>query len=329
MATKTQLAGFCIAATCALGMSTAQAGNLEPAGINLGGTSFFDGFGATQPGWTYLGYYQYSQLNHIEDNSGNDSPAFKNPKINVDLILNQLAYTTSQTFFNGSAHLGFTGLLPLLHFNTSFDANSPVKLSSADGFGDLTLGAYLQFHPVISGGRPVYSQRVEFDVIAPIGRYSTSTDINPGANFWSLNPYWAGTWLPTPKTEVSLRVNYLYNLSNNSPNALPPTVSSTKAGQAAWVNFTASYAVRPDLNVGLNGYYLKQFTNDVYNYTNGSSDNGLQFGDTGKAELFAVGPGLFWKASPKNIWAANLYFQTSAQNHTRGTVLNIHWIHPF
>lgn len=329
MKVKTQLAALFAAATCAIGIPAAQAGNLEPSGINIGGTSFFDGFGATEPGLAYLGYYQYSNLTHIEDNSGNDVPAFKSPKIEAFLMLNQLAYTTSQTFFNGSAHLGFTALLPLLHFNTSFASDSPVKLDSADGFGDLTFGPYLQFNPVMSGGRPVYSQRVEFDVIAPIGRYSQTTDINPGAHFWSLNPYWAATWLPTPKTEVSWRLHYLYNFANSSPGALPPTVTKTKAGQAAWVNFTASYAVRPNLNVGINGYYFKQFTNDIYNYTNGTTDNGIQFGDSGKAEFFAIGPGLFWKAGPKNIWAVNLYFQTNAKNHTRGNVLNIHWVHPF
>lgn len=327
MAAKKHIANLCTAAVLgALCATGAQAGNLEPAGINLGGTSFFDGFGPTEPGLAYLGYYQYSQLNHIEDNNGNDSPAFKNPKINVLLMLNQLAYTTSKTFFNGSAHLGFTGLLPLLHFDTSFDPASPVKLSSSNGFGDLTFGPYLQFNPVMSGGRPVFSQRIEFDVIAPIGKYSTTTDINPSSNFWSLNPYWAGTWLPTPKTEVSARIHYLYNFSNNNPGL--PGVSSTKAGQATWVNFTASYAVKPNLNVGLNGYYFKQFTNDTYDYTNGTSDTGLQFGDTGKASLFAIGPGVFWRPNGKDIWEFNLYVQTDATNHTRGNVFNIHWVHP-
>ncbi|MDE2150705.1 MAG: transporter [Betaproteobacteria bacterium] len=326
---KKQLLSLCSAALCCLTVPAAQAGNLEPAGINLGGTSFFDGFGGTQPGWTYLGYYQFSNLNHIEDNSGKDSPAFKNPSIEGLVIVNQFAYTTGTTLFDGNAHLGLTALLPLVRFSTSFDASSPVKLTSANGVGDLTFGTYLQFNPVIIHGRPVFSQRIELDVVAPVGRYSPSTNINPGSNFWSLVPYWAATWLPTPRTEVSWRVNYLYNFANSSPDALPPTVTNTKAGQAAWVNFTASYAVMPSLNIGLNGYYFKQLTADTYHYSNGSTDNGSQFGDTGKTELFAIGPGLFWKQSPTSMWAANLYFQTQAHNDTRGTVLNIHWTHPF
>ncbi len=317
-----------LGAACAL--PTAQAGNLEPAGINLGGTSFFDGFGATKPGLAYLGYYQYQHLNHVEDNNGNDSPGFKNPNIDVLLMLNQLAYTTDKTFFGGSAHLGFTGLLPLLRFDPSFDATSPNKLNSENGFGDLTLGAYLQFDPVFSGGRPVYSQRMELDVIVPTGKYSSAYDINPGSGFWSINPYWAGTWLPTPKTELSWRLNYLYNFSNNNPrDPAHLGLSSDKAGQAGWINFTASYAVNPELHVGLNGYYFEQFTNDTYSYQSGATPVSMPYGDTGKAQVLAIGPGVFWKADEKNMWFVNLYDQVQAKNHARGTVLNVHWVHPF
>ncbi|MEJ2481369.1 MAG: transporter [Acidihalobacter sp.] len=277
------------------------AGNQEPNGINLGGTSFFDGFGATEPGWTYLGYYQYATANHITDNSGNDSAVFKNPRINDLLILNQVAYTTPYTLFNGHGHVGFTVLVPFLFFNTHFDSSSTVKLTdNGNGFGDTTWGVYLQMDPVISGGRPVFSQRFEVDVIAPTGKYSSSKDINPGAHFWSFNPYWAMTWLPTPKLEVSARFNYLYNFANNDPAGVPPSINKAQAGQE-----------------------------DKFTYANGTTTDGESFGDTGKSSLFAIGPGVFWKINKHNMLAVNVYFQTMARNRGRGEVLNVHWTHPF
>ncbi len=313
-----------------LGSAAAMAaGNQEPAGINLGGTSFFDGFGATNPGWTYLGYYQYSAANHITDNSGNDNSAFKNPHINDLLILNQLAYTTPYTLFNGQGHLGFTVLVPYLFFNTHFDSSGIQLSDNGNGFGDTTWGSYIQMNPVISGGRPVFSQRFELDVIAPTGKYSASKDINPGAHFWSINPYWAATWLPTPKVEVSWRLHYLYNFANNDPSGVPSSVNKAQAGQATWINFTTSYAVRNNLNVGINGYYFHQLTKDKFTYDNGTTTDGTQFGDSGKASLFAIGPGLFWKISKDNILMVNVYFQTMARNRGRGSVLNVHWVHPF
>ena len=320
------MAAGCLAALAIATGGSAQAGNLEPAGINLGGTSFFDGFGGTSPGLSYLGYYQYSHLDRIVDNNGNSVGVIPAPRIDVLTVVNQLAYTTGETFFGGQAHLGFTGLLPLLHFNTSVGPGSVIPLSSQDGFGDLTLGADLQFNPVIESGRPVFSQRVELDLIAPIGRYSTSINVNPGAHFWSLSPYWAGTWLPTPKTEVSLRLNYLYNFSNSDTGI--PGVSSDRAGQAAWANFAMSYAVTPTLNVGINGYYFRQLTADTYTAANPTLA-ALMNGDTGKAQFLAIGPGLYWKAGPTNIWSVNLYRQTDVRNHTGGDVLNVHWLHPF
>ena len=306
-----------------------RAGTLEPSGINLGLTSFFDGFGGTEPGFAYLGYYTFEHLDHIVDANGNDSPAFKNPNIDVFLMLNQLVYTTPVTLFDGNAHLGFTGLLPLLGYNTSFDQSSPVKLTSINGFGDLTLGAFLQFNPLKSGGRPVFSHRFEFDVIAPIGRYSATDNITPSAHFWSIAPYWAATWLPTPKLELSVRLNYLYNFANNDPQGVSSTVTSTQAGQAAWANFTASYEVLPKFNLGINGYYFKQFTNDTFDYADGTTDNGLAFGDSGKAMLLAIGPGAFWHVGKEDFLHFNVYFQADATNDARGAVFNIHWIHAF
>lgn len=155
-------------------------------------------------------------------------------------MVNQLAYTSNVTFFNGSAHLGFAGLLPLLRLNTSVSPGSAVQLNSHDGFGDIQFGPFLQFDPVIRNGRPVYSQRLEFDVNIPTSRYNSHTTLNPGSNFWQINPYWSATLLPTPRTEVSWRLSYIYNFKNTDTGL--PGVSSEKAGQAAWINFAASYA---------------------------------------------------------------------------------------
>ena len=302
----------------------ARAANLEPSGLNLGATSFFDGFGATQPGLTYIANLRYSRVNSFVDNSGNDVPNLKNPEVDVLTLVNQLAYTTGQSFFNNAAHLGFTGLIPFLHINTSESPGSQPALTSDDGFGDVTVGAYLQFNPVIRGHRPIYSQRFELDVIAPTGRYSSSTLINPSSNFWSLNPYWAATWLPTPRTEVSWRLHYLYNFSNHDTGL--PATSSDQAGQAAWVNFTTSYAVRPNLSLGLNGFYFQQLT--AHSYTSTLPNIAQLSGDTGKARFLDFGPGIFWRAGSAGFIEVNVYHEIYARNHSGGTTLNIHWIHP-
>src|SRR5262245_34900487 len=57
---KLLVAGWVVAAAVQMvAAPPAQAGNLEPNGLNLGLTSFFDGFGRSEEGFAYLGYAFY------------------------------------------------------------------------------------------------------------------------------------------------------------------------------------------------------------------------------------------------------------------------------
>ena len=58
----------------------------EPSGINLGGTSFYDGF-AGPPGLSHLTYLKFSTARSIKDNAGKDNGAFDNPKINIITLM--------------------------------------------------------------------------------------------------------------------------------------------------------------------------------------------------------------------------------------------------
>ncbi len=308
----------------------AIAGNLEPTGINLGATSFFDGFGAPKPGLAYLGYYQFQHLTRIDAQNGQESPAFQSPQIDVFLLINQFAYTTGETYFHGRANLGFTVLIPYAGFSTRFGKTSPITLSSSDGLGDVTAGAFLQFRPIFKGHRPIFSQRFELDFIVPTGNYSSSYDINSGSGFWSFNPAWAATILPTSRTELSWRLNYLYNFKNSNPrDPAHLGMTSSQAGQAAWINFAASYRFTPKLHIGINGYYFKQLTTDSYGYRPGVLPISTPYGDAGKAEVLALGPGIFFQQDRGNYWSLNLYDQLESKNYSRGTVLNLHWLHRF
>lgn len=55
----------------------------QPQGINLGGTSFFDGITSTEPGWAYLGTLRYGTAGAIKDGKGNDVAAFERVRIFV------------------------------------------------------------------------------------------------------------------------------------------------------------------------------------------------------------------------------------------------------
>ena len=343
-ASKTLIASLALCAGL-LQSSTALAANLEPAGINLGATSFMDGFGRNEGGFTYLAYLQYSMGREIDGTvngspPGEPVPVFNHPQVDAFVLLNQLVYTIPDGLFDNHAHVAFDFILPVVAFNTNFAGPPPypgTKLSdNGIGLGDLTFGPMLQFAPVIAAGRPVFSHRFEVDVIAPTGKYDATKDINQSSNFVSLVPYWAGTVLPLPHLELSVRLHYLYNFKNVRPalgriykNQLPPAVKDAQAGQAGWVNFATSYEILKDFRLGANGYYFHQFNLDLWEMLDGSSNPGVAFTDTGALSIFAIGPGVMWGAGEHDKLFANLYFQLLVENGLKSNVVNLRWIHGF
>ena len=162
-----------LALALAATMPGVQASTLQPSGLNLGGTSYMDGFSRGAQGFSYIGLLQYRHNDKLYDNDGNDNPAFSKPRIRSTVMLNQLAYTSDVQVLGGL--VGATALLPLVRLAASASPDSLIALNSANDTkqGDLTLGLFLQMPPVIENGRPVFSQRFEVDVIAPTGHYDT------------------------------------------------------------------------------------------------------------------------------------------------------------
>jgi hypothetical protein len=326
----------CVALGSALCPSVSLASNQEPAGINLGFTSFFDGFGRNEEGFTYLAYAQYGMARSINGNDGKPDRRFTDPQIDAFVLVNQLVYVLPEKLFNDTAHVGIDFIVPAVGFSTSFKPLIILK-DNGVGLGDITFGPLLQFRPIIVDGRPVFSQRFELDVIAPTGKYDPQRDINQGSNFTSINPYWAATVLPLPHLEISARLHYLYNFKNDRPALgylyglqIPPPVRRSQAGQAGWVNFAASYEILHGLHLGVNGYYFLQFNLDLFEMRDGSSNDGHQFlNDSGKASFLGIGPGAFWEVGEHDKLFANVYFQTMVHNRAVSKVFNLHWIHGF
>ena len=188
----------------------------QPSGINLGGTSFYDGF-AGPPGLTHQTYLKFSTSSSIRDNGGKDNRNFDNPKINVITLINQFSYYSPDTI-GGGTHLGWSLLVPVVSLDGDFGDNGVKLKDNGVGLGDVTVGPQIQFDPIVNAeGRPVFVQRVAFDTILPTGKYDKHKDLNPGSNYFSFNPYWAATWMPAPRWEMSWRLNYLYNFKNDDP----------------------------------------------------------------------------------------------------------------
>ncbi|SON93458.1 conserved exported hypothetical protein [Xanthomonas citri pv. fuscans] len=313
-----------LAAVLAAGAAPAQSAPQSAAltnGINTGGTSFLDGFTSTTPGLAVVAYLRHNALDAIKDARGNDIPVFDNPRIDSTVLLTQFAYVTPYRLFGGS--LGITALVPLVNLDASFGRNSIATLrDNGAGVGDVTFGPYLQMPPVIRNGRPVFSQRFELDAVAPIGKYDGSRDLNQSSGYWSLIPSYAFTVLPTPRWELSARINYIYNFRSERRPNLPPGFDfrNGQAGDAGWINFATSWEVAPKLRLGINAYYLTQFRDN--------RTNDQRVPDS-RQRAFYAGPGGVWRFDAKNILFANVYLPVEVRNAASGNNVNFEYVHVF
>ncbi|KTD25009.1 Protein involved in meta-pathway of phenol degradation [Legionella lansingensis] len=293
---------------CIVQISTALAYD-EPA-VNLGYTSFFDGGPPAGPGFYFQDYFQYYTTNRLNDNKGKRLPF---PRNDVDVAVNttQLIYLSTKKIVG--ANLGVSALLPwVINANVDDGLNNAV-LKIQDGPSDLFIGPALQYDPIMrkDGKGPLFVHRFALDIIAPMGEYDNFIAINPGGNFWAINPYWAATIWITPKWSSSTRLHYLWNAKNHDPNiAFGPTARTTQAGQAVFGNFATNYAITEKFNVGINGYFFDQFTDTRVNDINVPGR---------REKVWAIGPGALYNISKNLFLFCNLYIEQDARNRPQGT----------
>ena len=300
-----------LAAVCAL-LVTFSAWAYDQPAVNLGFTSFLDGGPPAGAGWYFTQYGQFYTSDRFTD-----LPFPGDPRLDAWIGLSQLIYQSDQAVF-GTARWGMDLILPVAVFDLSA-RGTPLRAN--DGIGDLLVGPFLQWDPIMGDAGPVFMHRIEFQTIWPTGEYDRRYAINPGANVFSFNPYWAATWFVAPKASVSWRVHYLWNDRNDRPNVPDPEVRHTQAGQAMHANFAADYEVlERRLRVGINGYYLKQLEN--------SEVNGERVPDS-KEQVLGIGPGLIWSFNQDQHLFANVYIEAAAENRTEGQRFNLRYVHHF
>ena len=298
-----------IAGVTALLLSLSASAYDQPA-VNLGFTSFLDGGPPAGPGWYFAQYVQYYTADNLPD-----LPFPGDPSLDAWISLSQLIYQ-SPTVLPSGASWGLDLILPMAAFDLGKDGT---PLSSTDGVGDLLIGPYLQWAPIMGANGPVFMHRIELQTILPTGRYDEQSSINPGNNVVSLDPYWAATWFITPKWTTSWRLHYLWNDKNEDPNV--PMASDSQAGSAFHANFATEYEVmEKQLRLGINGYVFKQLENSK---VNGESIYGA------KEQVVGIGPGALWSFSQEDHLFFNVYFEMEAENRPEGQRYNVRYVHHF
>jgi len=282
--------------------------------VNLGFTSFLDGAPPAGPGHYISEYLQFYTADQINDAgpAGSDLDA----GVDVTVLMNQYIYQSEEALLGGK--LGINVMLPIV----SIDSDAPLN-DSGSGLGDLLVGPFIQWDPIMGSKGPLMLNRFEMQLIFPTGDYESDKALNPGSNHFSFNPYWAATVFAGPKTTISWRLHYLWNGQNEEFRHPVFTAGDhdLEPGDAVHANFSVAYEVLPkQLRVGINGYWFDQI-----------SDTKV---DGNKVEAFAekvlaIGPGAVWHLSQNSHLFFNAFFETEAESRPEGERYNLRLVHHF
>jgi hypothetical protein len=284
--------------------------NLPP--MNLGYTTFADGGvpPGPQPGISLSSYVNWFNATTFRDDKGDKLPGRN--RVSALVNLNQLSALLPFKEPLTGGLLGGDLLIPLVGANISTTIGPPGGLrANTDALGDLIFGLQMQWNEHKLFGMP-YLHRLQLVFSAPTGAFEKRFALNPGANLWTFNPYYAQSlWLLPLDLEISLRHHWLYSTENNE--------TGIKPGQAYHLNYGVSYGLTRGVRVGLNGYYLQQLTDDV------QSGRDIKHS---KERVFSIGPGIVY-LTPVISFVVNYFAECGVENRPQGFRVNGRFLYNF
>ena len=277
------------------------AGQVQLPTVNLGDTNFEDGFGA--PGWLLEEFPSGYTAGELKDSKGQTVPGSN--RVTTYSTTSHIVFASRKRFLLG--WIAGEVLLPLVDVDVQLANGTESRVR---GFADLTLGAGLQWAPKKIGSG-VFVNRAMIDVGVPTGKYSASRPVNLGNHFAVIEPYYAFTY-ERKKLELSARVHYLWNSTNNGP-LIGFGIHNMQPGQAFHMNYATSYELFKNVRLGFNGYWLQQFTNHEI--------NGVAIPNS-KERTVGLGPGI--QLGGQGIWfRVNSYIETDVRNRPSGVKVTL------
>ncbi len=297
---------------------TAFAYNQNP-NLNWGYTNIMDAM-IPPPGIYMSNYLVWYHSDEFKDANGTKLP--------LENELDVLAYVP-QFFWIPNIKLpnnfkfGIQANMPFV----DFDLDSDIGLTASNrNMGDLCVG------PFIGSVLPL-SQNVllhwffEFDVYFPVGEYDKEYNLNPGANFWTFEPFVSITLQMPHGFTFSTRQHLTFNTTNDEFPGMDGKSHDLEPGMLYHANFSLMKTVdfiSPDLRFGAVGYYCTQIEEDLFD----DKDWDEVFGASSKEKIFAVGPAVsyFYKGI---FFSLKSYFESGAENRPQGEKIVFRLLFPF
>jgi hypothetical protein len=259
-----------------------------PVGVN----TVLDGV-LPQPGATqFYNYTLYYNANKFAGSSGESLiPGFH---LNTFADAPRAIHTWGT--MKGPFTLSSGAIVPFIYLH----ASTPAGTGNRTALGDIILEPWL-----IGYSNPSHSFFAFFatDVAVPSGAYSPNRIANTGLNTYALMPYLSLTWFPTPAVEIS--TTSLVEI--NSPNS----ATHYHSGAVAVLDYLVGYSLNKQVQVGVQGYFLKQFSDDT---VNGAPVPGGGF----RGQAVAIGPQLRYMWSQTSGIVFKYQHEFAVRNRSQG-----------
>jgi hypothetical protein len=245
------------------------------------------------------GYYGWLTFNRysadrLADDAGHAAlPGFA---LQVNALVPRLDWVKPVSVL-GADRWGTLFVLPMLDLDLALSPAPGVSVTGRKrGPGDLAIGNGLHWT------LPHFDMVNAFDVVLPLGTYEATDLVNPGQNRWVVRLSHLGTWSPAPAWDLSYRLHWDYNFKN------PAT--DYHSGQTLYLNWAVGWKPRPQLTVGLIGYFLRQITDD--------RQGGHVVGSGNRVRVDGIGPGLKYFLPNHVMLTAKYFREFDAHNHSEG-----------
>ena len=292
--------------------------------LNIGATDFTDP-PAQVPGFVFLNNVVFIN-GDLKDGEGHSLPGTN--KLSVLAYAPQGVYT-SKVKLPWDISWGVTVGWPM----SSISTDSNIGLKAANGFvGD-------PFFGVFAGRQHNFAKdwalhwMVEFDTYFPLGKYDNEKAFNPGANYYTFEPFLALRLQMPYGFELTTRQSIDFNTKNH--NYVNPAITRDflehdyQAGDYWHFNWSFSKSldfITPLLRFGVVGTYQKQISADRID-SNTVPDSYVEY--------WGIGPCLQWTYIPQGgkfpaaIFSLKTYWDNGAKNAVEGNRTVFRMVMPF
>ena len=281
----------CAAFVLSLGAMPAFAieGGVDTYGLGAEGTLA----GGLPPSGLYgIVYQNHYQADRFADDDGHSAiPGFR---VRADSVTPRLIWMTRTTIAGGE--LGYYALMPLIHLRVSV----PGMSESRTGNGDLLVAPLLAYH---SG---MFHWGYAFELVLPVGDYDKSHLANLGRNYVTVRPIAGWSFHDPAGWDVSTKLSVSINARNGD--------TAYRSGSYLAGDYTVGYRVLPRVLLGLEGYFLDQFSDDKLQ---GASVDG----NGNRTQVLGVGGGLQYQAPSGYSVEGKVVRDTNVRDRSDGTSL--------